>query len=131
MRDIKLTLSQDKRRRSQTVEDEAAWVNRTRDIKYAIPTRPREAQAGCWVYFIRAGLLVARAKADEFIRLPTGEHLESYTGVKEEKGGWHVVISSMEVLPKSKRLPHDPHFFQGYHYVRAHEKTTFERAFGR
>jgi hypothetical protein len=54
-------------------------------------TGSREAHVGCQIYFIRAGQLVARAKADEFSHLPAGEHRESYTGVSEEKGGWHVL----------------------------------------
>jgi len=129
MRDIKLTLSQDKKRRSPTVEDEAKWVNLEKEIFYPLQGRPGEAQSGCRVYFIRAGQLVARARAEEFRQLLAGVQLESYTGVPEEKGGWHVVCNSMEVLPKSRRLPHDPAFFQGFHYVRQDEKTAFERAF--
>lgn len=94
MRDIKLTLSQEERRRSPTVGDEADWINLEKEIFYPLQGRPREAQAGCLVCLIRAGQLVARARADEFRHLPTGEHLESYTGVSEEKGGWHVLYSS-------------------------------------
>ncbi|HYP01990.1 MAG TPA: hypothetical protein VER76_17500 [Pyrinomonadaceae bacterium] len=70
----------------------------------------------------------ATAKADEFHQLPAAKHLKSYTGLWEE-GSWHVMCSSMEVLPKRKRLPHDPAFFQGFHYVRLAEKTAFEGAF--
>jgi hypothetical protein len=43
MRDIKLTLSQDKKRRSPTVEDEAEWVNLEKEIFYPLQACPREA----------------------------------------------------------------------------------------
>jgi hypothetical protein len=129
MRDIKLTLSQDKKRRSPTVEDEAEWVNLEKEIFYPLQACPREAQVGCRVYFIRAGQLVARAKADEFRHLPVGENRKSYTGVSEEKGGWHVLCSSMDVLPKHKRLLHEPPFFQGFRYVTPTEQASFERVF--
>lgn len=104
MRDIKLTLSEDETRRSPTVEDEADWLNLEKKIFYPLSGRSKEAQAGCCIYFIRAGQLVARAKSDEFRHLPTGEHLESYTGVSEAKGGWHVLCSSMELLTQAQAI---------------------------
>lgn len=107
------------------MENEADWVNLEKKIFDQLSGRPREAEAGCWGYFIRAGQLVARAEADEFRKLPTGEHLESYTDVLEEKGG----CSSMEVLPKHKRLLHDPPFFQRSRYVKPTEQASYERAF--
>jgi hypothetical protein len=124
-------LSQDEERRSSTVEDEADWVNLEKKILYTLSGRPRETQAVCWVDFIRAGQLVAKATPEEFRHLPTGEHLESYTGVSEEKGGWHVSYSSMKVLPKYKRLLHESPFFQVSCYVMPTGQSSFERAFRR
>jgi hypothetical protein len=122
-------LSQDEKRRSSTVEDKGYWVNLEKKILYTLSGRPSETQAGCSVYFILAGQLPARATADECRHLPTGEHLESCTSVSEEKGGWHVLYSSMIVLPQHKRLLHEPPFFQGFRYVTPTGQASFERAF--
>jgi hypothetical protein len=64
LRDIKITLSQGPVH-APTIEAEAEWM-RGGPIWYPLATRPLHAQAGCWVYIIHGGALVARGRAEEF-----------------------------------------------------------------
>lgn len=86
--------------------------------------RPLHAKAGCWVYFVRDGAVVARAKVDRILRQPAGV-LYTYTGAVRNSDGWHVECSAMELA--KKRIPHPG--FQGFRYVTADEQSVFEAAF--
>jgi hypothetical protein len=87
---------------------------------------PLHASAGCWVYFIRDGKLVARAKASKFRRMRKDELGGSFTGVLTDHDGWRVEIKPpMQIA--SRRIFHNS--FQGFRYVRRDEIATFERAF--
>ncbi len=68
MRSIKLTLSTDPKMRSPSASDEARWLRSARSLKYQLHRLPLHAAAGDWVYFIREGRVVARARAQGFTR---------------------------------------------------------------
>ena len=126
MRDIKLTLSKNPAMRSPNVEAEANWLKEEGAIYYQLPSQPREAHAGCFVYFIRDGQLVARAKANDFLYMEAEELGGSYTGVPTTRGGWRVeVVPPMEIAKRP--IVHQG--FQGFRYVEEDEKGSFERAF--
>lgn len=55
MPDIKLTLSKDTSMRSPNVDEEARWLEKEGALYYQLQGQPKEAQAGCWVYFLRDG----------------------------------------------------------------------------
>jgi hypothetical protein len=130
LRDIKLTLTQDKKRRSPTIEYEyeAEWVNLEREIFYSLQGRPEEAQAKCRVISSASVSWSLEPKRTSFASCQQVSILKAIRAFRK-KGSWHVMCSAMEVLPKRNQLPHDPAFFQGFHYVRPDEKTIFERAF--
>jgi hypothetical protein len=124
--DIKLTLSTEARNRAPTIEAEATWLAREGKLYYPLSGRPRRGVPGCWVYFIRAGELVARARAMDFRRMESSELGGSYTGVPQDSAGWHVaVIPPMELA--TRRVPHEG--FQGFRYVSQSDAAQFEKAF--
>jgi len=126
MRDIKITLSRDPKLRSPDVFEEARWLQDSGAIYYQLSTMPKYAKAGCFVYFIRNGQLVARAVADDFLRMEVDELGGSYTGVPTTKGGIRVkVMPPMEIAV----TPIDHKGFQGYHYVKEEERQAFQGAF--
>jgi len=90
--------------------------------------RPKQADPGCWVYFLRGGKLAARARADDFVNSPTDE-LDTYTGEDYRAATWDVVCSEMIVLPCQNRIPMKG--FQSFRYVTEEEQADFERAFER
>src|SRR4051812_42195837 len=111
MVDIKLTLSTDPKKRSPSAEQEARWLAEEGLIYYELPSKPRQARPGCWVYFIRAGRLAARARAREFKWMDASEIGGTYTGVDEGQSCWRVVVESpMEIAVRS--VPHSG--FQGF-----------------
>ena len=127
MADIKLTLSQDTRLRSNSIEDEAEWVNTQGPIFYGLHREPKTAQRGCWVYFVRAGYLVARAKADDFVEQDEDE-LYTYKNVEQKKSGWSVKCTKMKVLPEQFCISTNSGF-QGFQNVQGEEQAQFEAAF--
>lgn len=94
-------------------------------MRYPLPSCPRLAGTGCWVYFIRAGRLVARARAEAF-EVP-GKPGKSYKGVSQPAAPASVVISSMAVLPQSRRIATQG--FQGFRYLTDSDDKRFPRAF--
>ena len=126
MRDIKLTLSTDPAKRSPSTEEEARWLAKQGELWYPLgPNRPVEAGPGCWVYFIRGGKLVSRAKAESFDP-PSGKAKVSYTGSPTNRGSsWEVRVTAMELA--RVRLDHPG--FRGFRYVTPDEQASFERAF--
>jgi hypothetical protein len=124
MRDIKLTLSTDPRLRAPSIQDEAQRMKREGNLWYPLHVRPKYAGAGCWVYFIRDGELVARARAEE-IKECHEETLYSYTGKPMELDGWHVRCNNVELATK----PISHLGFQGFRYVTSDDQKLFENAF--
>jgi hypothetical protein len=131
MADIKLTLSQNSRLRSRSIKEEAQWMEEEGPIYYNLGrNKPLHAEEGCWVYFIRAGRLAGRARADRIGKLrdlhPNLE-LVSYTGEEQPVGpeSWQVACRKMEIA--SHPVPHEG--FQGFRYVRPEEQKAFENAF--
>ena len=127
MADIKLTLSNNTNLRSPNIEEEARWMQEEGPIYYALQGKPKEALPGGWVYFVREGLLAARAKADDFVEnsdLPSDEG-QTYTGEPSPIKRWSVVCSSMETA--THPIPHPG--FQGFRYVTPEEQSDFEQAF--
>ena len=88
------------------------------------PYRPLHAHEGCWVYFMRGGMLVSRAKADRICQL-SPEILHTYTGEPTSSRAWQVECSLMELARTS--IPHRG--FQGFRYVTPGEQARFEAAF--
>lgn len=125
MSDIKLTLSK-KSKRAPSIEEEARWMEEEGPLFYPLgANRPRAAQPGCWVYFIRDRQLVARAHADKFVLFDKATELHSYSGMLEQGTGWHVQCSRMELA----RVRPPAGGFQGFWYVRGQEQSEFESAF--
>jgi len=128
MADIKLTLSQNKALRSPSIDEEAGWMEQEGPIYYTLgANRPLHAEAGCWVYLIRGGGLVARAKADEIRQRDNLEDRYTYTGVatSTKEGVWEVACRRM--YKAHERLPLEG--FQGFRYVTDEEQEAFEGAF--
>lgn len=126
MDDIKLTLKIDPKKRSPSAEAEADWI-KNNQVFYALQGKPQRTRPGCWVYFIRGGQLVMRAKAKDFLRMPQGEQLSTYTGISEDKTNvWHVEVGAPVELATSS-IAHKG--FQGFHYVTDAEHSAFETAF--
>jgi hypothetical protein len=49
MADIKLTLSTDSQKRSQSIDEEARWLENEGALYYELSGKPRKAHGGCWV----------------------------------------------------------------------------------
>ena len=125
MADIKMTLSRDPSLRAPNIEEEKRWLEKEGRLWYPLGRYcPKKAHPGCWVYFIRGGRLVARAKAISFDP-PSNTPKVSYKGVLAKQGSWEVCITSME-LAKQVVLYKG---FQGFRYVTDQEKRQFEEAF--
>ena len=95
-------------------------------MRYPLNQLPCHAGPGCWVYFIRAGEVVARARAVVF-EAP-GKGGSSYTGIPQPTPPADVKIEApMEVLKPGKRL--ECRGFQGYRYVTSRDQSRFFRLF--
>lgn len=126
MADIKLTLSADPAKRSPNIEAEARWLKSKGAIYYQLQSKPLNASAGCWVYFIRDGQVVARAKAKDFRFMKAKELGGNYTGFPQNRAGWRVkCVPPMEIA--ARPIPHKG--FQGFRYVSDEERVHFEGAF--
>lgn len=125
MADIKLTLSTDQRKRSPSIEAEREWLMKEGRLWYPLGRhRPQRLAPGDWIYFIRAGQLVARARI-ESIDPPSGDPKWSYRDQDTNGGSWEAAITSMELA--IRRLPHRG--FQGFRYVTPAESDGFAAAF--
>jgi len=125
MADIKLTMSTDERVRAPSIEDEQARLKELGALWYPLGSnRPLRAGKRCWVYLIRDGELVARARAEE-IGPPPAE-LFTYTGQPSKSNSCSVRISEMELA--TTPIPHTG--FRSFRYVTAEEKGKFEAVFG-
>jgi hypothetical protein len=126
MLDIKLTLSKDTVLRSPNALEESKWVENEGTIFYPLQSKPKDALPGCWVYFIRDGKLVSRAKAKAFIYKDKSSLGATYTGVSNQKSGWKVEVMPPMVLTKHA-IEHNG--FQGFRYVQNAEIEKFQQAF--
>jgi hypothetical protein len=123
---IKLTLGTDVNARAPSIEDEARWMKEAGPLCYPLGrNRPVHAEEGDCVYFIRAGKMVARAKADRFCQLSGSEERYTFTGEVSKTRGWQVECSRMELAKK----PIAFRGFQGFRYVSRDEQICFESAF--
>lgn len=123
-RNIKLTLSTDPNLRAPSIEAEKAWLAKERKLFYPLgPRRPKFSDAGNFVYFIRAGKVVARALIAASATLPA--ELWTYTGRKHVFSGFSIQINEMELA--TRPVPHRG--FQGFRYVQPDEEADFEEAF--
>lgn len=125
MRDIKLTLGR-RPNRAPSVGAEARRMKTLGPLYYPLGANgPKHAAPGCWVYFIRAGELVGRAKAKtiEWIDPP----IDGYDAAEQPSTikGWQVTCTKMELA--SRPIPTEG--FQAFRYVTAAEGSAFERAF--
>jgi len=128
MADIKLTLSKDPKKRAPDIESEARWLQKEGHLYYELQTQPLRASAGCWVYFVRNGKLMARARASDFRRMTKDELGGSFTGELAHHDGWRVEIKPpMQIAIR----PISHAGFQGFRYVRPDEVAAFKRAFDR
>ncbi len=126
MTDIKLTLRKDPSRRAPNIEAEAKWIAECGPIYYSLQVRPARVDEGCWVYFIRDGNLVARARADQFRPRNGVEDRSTFTGAEapSNAGVWEVACSNME-LP-ARPMPHRG--FQRFRYVTDEATTSYADA---
>jgi len=124
MKDIKVTLSQ-RPERAPNIEAEAEWMEEEGELWYPLGrNKPLEAVVGCWVYLLRDGHLVGRARAEDF------EHFErspsyTYSGEPGQLNGWEVKCVEIEVA--TRRPKHTG--FQGFRYVSDEEQAEFAEAF--
>lgn len=127
MTDIKITLSQDDDIYAADPSTEASFMSSHGPLYYPLPTKPRQAEEGCWVYFIFRNKLVARARAVAFTR---GTNIKSslytYRNVQQSPASTEVQCSKIELA--TKPIP-TPGGFQGFRYVKAEEQQAFEDAF--
>ena len=124
--DIKITLSKYPKKRAPDIKSEAQRLKKKGTLYYELHKKPRHASAGCWVYFIRDGELVARAKASDFLWMKKEELGGSFTGELPEHDGWRVEVQTpMQIA--TQPIAHKG--FQGFRYVRLEERVAFEQAF--
>ena len=128
MRDIKVTLSSAPSR-VPSIEEERDWLREQGQLWYPLHAgRPRFVTEGkSWIYFIRDGKLVARARVRK-LEPPTLKRKVSYTGEPQASHAWSAKITEMQ-LAKRPRRAHSG--FQGFRYVRREERAKLERAFAR
>jgi len=126
MADIMLTLSTNPDLRAPSIEEEARWLKNRRALYYPLHIKPARPVEGSWVYFVRNGTVVGRAKAKRVVCWDKENGEVTYTGVELGNPGWRVQIAPpMEIA--RRRLPHDG--FQGFRYVTSQEQKRFEGAF--
>ncbi len=123
--DIKLTLAAGSKIRSPTIDAEARWIEDNGPIYYGLPTKPKEAGPGSWVYFLRDGALRARARIDQMVSGDEMGERFTYTGAPIESAPWNQAVSKMELA--NRPIPQKG--FQGYRYVSDLEASTFVTAF--
>ena len=128
MADIKLTLSKDTKKRAPDIHAEARRLKKVGALYYELHTRPNRASDGDWVYFIRDGEVVGRAKASKFLWMSKNDLGGSYTGELTNHDGWRVEIKP-PIQIASHPIPHNS--FQGFRYVRPEERAAFKRAFAK
>ena len=123
---IKYTLSTDPSLRSPSIEEELNFLRASGFLYYEIQ-KPKEPKKiiGDFVYFIRAGQMLARSTISGCRRMDASEMGGTYTGVQTEKSCWRFEINDMELA----EWPIRHKGFQGFHYVTATELPAFERAF--
>ena len=123
---IKYTLSTDPSLRSPSIEEELNFLRANGCLYYEIrqPKEPREI-IGDFVYFIRAGQMLARSRITDCRRMDASEMGGTYTGVQTEKSCWRFEIKKMELA----KWPIQHKGFQGFRYVTPKELPAFERAF--
>jgi hypothetical protein len=122
---IKYTLSRDTSRRAPSIEAEAQWLREEGFLWYPLNVKPQRARIGDWVYFIRDGSMVARARITARSPNDASEFFTTYTGQKVETSCFQIQVKQMELA----RLPIPHKGFQGFRYVTAKELPAFERAF--
>jgi hypothetical protein len=128
MADIKLTLSKDIKKRAPDIHSEFRRLKKESALYYELHKKPLRASEGDWVYFIRDGEVVARAKASKFLWMSKNALGGSYTGELTDHDGWRVEIRPpMQIA--SRPVPHKS--FRGFRYVRLEEKAAFESAFAK
>ena len=123
---IKYTLSTDPSLRSPSIEEERNFLRASGCLYYEIqkPKEPEE-MIGDFVYFIRAGQMLARSEITDCRWMDASEMGGTYTGVQTEKSCWRFEIKKME----RAKWPIQHKGFQGFRYVTAKEIAAFERAF--
>ena len=122
---IKYTLSTDPSLRSPSIEEELNFLRASGCLYYGIHGQPTRKIIGDFVYFIRAGQMLARSKITDCRRMDVSEIGGTYTGVQIEKSCWCFEIKDMELA----EWPIQHKGFQGFRYVSANELPIFDRAF--
>lgn len=122
---IKYTLSTDPSLRSPSIEEERNFLRASGCLYYEIQGKPTRKIVGDFVYFIRAGQMLARSRISGCRRMDASEMGRTYTGVQTEKSCWRFEIKDMELA----EWPIQHKGFQGFRYVTAKELPAFERAF--
>lgn len=124
MKDIKYTLSR-AADRTNSIEEELKWLRDEGSLSYSLSAgKPQSTGRGNWIYFIRGGELVGRARIKE-LRPPSGEVRYSYANEPYTVTAWEAVISEMELA--TSPIPHKG--FQGFRYVTDEERSRFEASF--
>jgi hypothetical protein len=122
---IKYTLSTDPSLRSGSIEEELNFLRASGCLYYGIHGQPTRKIIGDFVYFIRAGQMLARSKITDCRWMDVSDMGGTYTGVQIEKSGWRFEINDMELA----EWPIQHKGFKGFRYVTAKELPAFERAF--
>jgi hypothetical protein len=127
MTDIKITLSQDDDIYTADPDTEGRFMDSRGPLCYPLHVMPRQAQVGCWVYFIFKNKLAARARSTAFI---SGNDLDSelytYRDVEMDPAPAYVRCTKMELATKPISTTGG---FQGFQYVKPGEQQAFENTF--
>lgn len=127
MTDIKITLSQDDDIYAANPDTEGRFMSSHGVLYYPLHVMPRNAQVGCWVYFIFQDKLTARARSTAFI---SGNDLDlelyTYRDVKMDSAPAYLKCTEIERATKPISTTGG---FQGFRYVKPTEKQAFEDAF--
>jgi hypothetical protein len=126
MSDLLVTLSTDPSRRAPSIEDEKERLDKEKHLWYPLgPKKPQRADSLRWIYFVREGNVVARAKVDGIELLDPKMELCSFTGEREVVKGYYIQYSGMKITKKP--IPHKG--FQGFRYVTQMQQRQLEEAF--
>ena len=126
MEDLKYTLSTDPSFRSQYIEDEAKWMADQGFLLYPIHIKPVRAEPGCWIYFVRDGQMVGRARIQGFVTTVVSDDLYTFTGEPASKTCWNIKATAMEIA----KTPIETEVgFQSFRYLSDEERRSWAEAF--
>ncbi len=127
MADIKITLSQDKTVFAGDIDLENNFLKDKKSLWYPLcKGKPRNVDAGDWVYFILKNQVVGRAKIAK-LEFPEDTILKTYKNKNISKNRWGIRINQDKIEKPKMEILHRG--FPGFRYLTASEITRFEKVF--